>query len=178
MERCRLRFTSFLTWFEAFTRKDTVEMQCKALAAFLAANPNVQFVILETLDDFLKLSDIKENTASRLSFETFEKLVMGNFAQQASFLFLHQMKKEVTEDSGDGLLGASGIRAKLDAQIYIKDGGDNDARRVIHTRRRRSGVAIVDCQIWSAAADRPVVSGVEPSVDAALDEAFMVSMRR
>jgi len=67
---------------------------------------------------------------------------MAKFAPQASFLFLHQMKKELTEDSGDGLLGASGIRAKLDVQIYIKDGGDNDPRRVIHTKRRRSGVAI------------------------------------
>jgi AAA domain-containing protein len=121
---------------------DKVEKQCTALAAFLAANPNVQFVILETLDDFLKLSDVKENTAARISFETFEKQVMGNFASQASFLFLHQMKKEVTEDSGDGLLGASGIRAKLDVQIYIKDGGDNDPRRTVQTRRRRSGVTI------------------------------------
>ena len=121
---------------------DTVEKQCKSLGAFLAANPNVEFVILETLDDFLMLSDVKENTAARISFEMFEKEVMRHFAQQASFLFLHQMKKEVTEDSGDGLLGASGIRAKLDVQIYIKDGGDNDQRRFIHTRRRRSGVAI------------------------------------
>jgi len=121
---------------------DKVEKQCTALAAFLTANPNVQFVILETLDDFLKLSDVKENTAARISFETFEKQVMGTFASQASFLFLHQMKKEVTEDSGDGLLGASGIRAKLDVQIYIKDGGDNDPRRTVQTRRRRSGVTI------------------------------------
>jgi hypothetical protein len=121
---------------------DTLGEQLGTLAEFLSAHPSIQLVILETLDDFLKLSDVKENTAAREAFEKFDTTISSRFAGQAAFVALHHIKKRETDHSGDGLLGASVINGKTDVKVYLKVVSDDDPRRIIHSTGRRDGVAI------------------------------------
>ena len=59
----------------------------------LREDEHIKLVIIETLDDLLKISDIKENTAAREAFEKFATELMIPFSSRASFLALHHIKR-------------------------------------------------------------------------------------
>ena len=110
---------------------------CEDIAKMLQEDEHIKLVIIETLDDLLKISDIKENSAAREAFEKFATELMIPFGPRASFLALHHMKKAETSFAGDALLGASVIRGKTDAKIYVAQAGPDDERRLIWSVNRR-----------------------------------------
>jgi hypothetical protein len=107
------------------------------IVELLKRDQNINLVIIETLDDLLKIADIKENTAARDAFENFTTQLMIPFSHRASFLALHHMKKAETSFAGDGLLGASWIRGKTDAKIYLAQMRPEDETRIIWSTKRR-----------------------------------------
>jgi len=114
----------------------------EALARLLTAYPGVQLVIIEMLDDFLQIADIKENTASRQAFEEFDRVVMEKFAKSVSFVMLHHLGKKETDLSGDAILGATVLQGRTDTKIFLKQASDDDPRRLLHVTVRRGGTAI------------------------------------
>jgi hypothetical protein len=119
-----------------------IEERLYALTDFLAAHPDVQLVIVETLDDFLQIQDIKENSKAREAFAKFDSLVMERFAKQSAFLMLHHLKKREVDQCGDALLGATVLNGRTDTKIYLKQVSDDDPRRIIHSTKRRGGAPI------------------------------------
>src|ERR1022692_1649046 len=109
---------------------------CSDLVAQLEEDQNINLVVIETLDDLLKISDIKENTAARAAFDKFNTQLMIPFGHRAAFLALHHMKKTETDFAGDSLLGASTIRGRTDAKIYMAQVGPDDERRLIWSSKR------------------------------------------
>jgi hypothetical protein len=105
-------------------------------AAMIEEAGNVRLVIIETLDDLLKLDDIKENSSARLSFDSFNTHLMHKFADTTAFLALHHLKKAETSFARDAVLGASTIIGRTDAKIYLEQASPDDERRVIHSSRR------------------------------------------
>jgi hypothetical protein len=103
----------------------------------LVKHPDTKLVIIETLDDLLKLDDIKENTAARKAFDRFQREVLSRFSGSMAFLALHHIKKREVEFSGDGLLGATVIRGRTDAKIYLKQVSEEDPRRLIRFNVRK-----------------------------------------
>jgi hypothetical protein len=116
---------------------DCEQNSIDSLHDVLGECPGVKLVIIETLDDLLKLKDIKENTAARQAFDKFNSIVMKKFCHRVAFLGLHHIKKRETESSGDGLLGASVIRGRTDGKWYLKTKSDDDPRRIFHTEVRK-----------------------------------------
>ena len=79
---------------------------------------DVRLCLIETLDDLLKIEDLKENTASREAFDKFDRAVVNEFYPTCSFVALHHLKKvEVKASTGLMLLGATVIRGRTDAKI-------------------------------------------------------------
>ncbi len=109
---------------------------CEGIAQLLTEDENIKLVIIETLDDLLKISDIKENTAAREAFDRFATQLMIPFSYRASFLALHHLKKAETEFGGDGLLGASTIPGRTDAKIYLAQVNPDDETRMIWSTKR------------------------------------------
>jgi len=114
------------------------ENNVKALASALEQCLDVKLVIIETLDDLLKIQDIKENSAARIAFDEFETHVLNKFCCRTAFIGLHHLKKRELNSSGDELLGASVIRGRTDGKWYLKpeDDDDPDSRRRFHTKVR------------------------------------------
>ena len=115
---------------------DPESSECQDIAAQLEADQNINLVVIETLDDLLKISDIKENTAARAAFDKFNTQLMIPFGHRAAFLALHHMKKTETDFAGDSLLGASTIRGRTDAKIYMAQVSPEDERRLIWSSKR------------------------------------------
>jgi hypothetical protein len=115
---------------------DPESSECQDIAAQLEADQNINLVVIETLDDLLKISDIKENTAARTAFERFNTELMIPFGDRAAFLMLHHLKKTETDFAGDSLLGASVIRGRTDAKIYMAQVSPDDERRLIWSSKR------------------------------------------
>jgi AAA domain len=115
---------------------DPDSSSCEDIAEMLRRDEHIKLVIIETLDDLLKISDIKENTAAREAFDKFTTQLMMPFSHRASFLALHHMKKAETNFAGDGLLGASTIRGRTDAKIYLAQATPDDERRLIWSTKR------------------------------------------
>jgi AAA domain len=109
----------------------------ECIAALLDEDKNIKLVIIETLDDLLKIDDIKENTAARQAFDKFATQLMIPFSHRASFLALHHLKKGETNFAGDALLGASTIRGRTDAKIYLAQVNPDDETRIIWSTKRR-----------------------------------------
>jgi hypothetical protein len=116
---------------------DASENNVHALRDALEQHPTVKLVIIETLDDLLKIEDIKENTCARKAFDAFDAAVVSRYSHRAAFLALHHIKKREGDRAGDGLLGASVIRGRTDAKWYITVKNDDDPRRIFHTEVRR-----------------------------------------
>ena len=115
---------------------DPESSECQDIAAQLEADQNINLVVIETLDDLLRISDIKENTAARAAFDKFNTQLMIPFGHRAAFLALHHMKKTETDFAGDSLLGASTIRGRTDAKIYMAQVSPDDERRLIWSSKR------------------------------------------
>jgi hypothetical protein len=126
------RDEKLLTFFGSAAQNDV-----NALREELLEHPDVVLVIIETLDDLLKLSDIKENSAARAAFEKFDTAVVNDFCQRTAFLALHHLKKRDTESVGDMLLGATTIRGRTDAKLYIRRVSDEDPRRIFQATVRK-----------------------------------------
>jgi hypothetical protein len=109
---------------------------CEHIVAQLDQDPKINLVIIETLDDLLKIADIKENTAARQAFEKFTTQLIIPFGHRVSFLALHHMKKAETSFPGDGLLGASWIRGRTDAKIYLAQMSPDEETRIIWSTKR------------------------------------------
>jgi hypothetical protein len=109
---------------------------CKDIVKLLQDDQNIKLVVIETLDDLLKISDIKENTAARKAFDNFNTQLMIPFGSRASFLALHHLKKTETNFAGDALLGASTIRGRTDAKIYMAQVSPDDETRLIWSSKR------------------------------------------
>jgi hypothetical protein len=116
---------------------DASDNTIEALDEALQQHPNVRLVIIETLDDLLKVEDIKENTAARRAFDDFDRTVVSKHCSRVAFLALHHIKKREGDRAGDGLLGASVIRGRTDAKWYVTVKSDDDPRRIFHTEVRR-----------------------------------------
>ena len=119
--------------FSGSAKENNVEV----LRDELRLHPDVKLCIIETLDDCLKISDLKENTASREAFDKFDNAVLNEFHPTVAFLALHHMKKHETDKCGEMIMGATVIRAKTDNKIYIRCVSDDDSRRVIWARVRK-----------------------------------------
>lgn len=109
----------------------------KRLHDSLAANPEIRLVVLETLDDVLKIQNVKENSAAREAFEKFDKFVMTPFSHQTAFLALHHLRKRELDNAGDMILGATVLRGKTDAKWYLRQVSDEDTRRIFHATTRK-----------------------------------------
>jgi hypothetical protein len=107
------------------------------LAAELAKCLDVKLVIIETLDDLLRLNDIKENTGARHAFDNFNTVVMEPLAGRAAVIALWHLKKATTEFAGDALLGATVIRGRTDNKIFLQQYAEGDDRRVIFSSSRK-----------------------------------------
>jgi hypothetical protein len=103
--------------------------------------PEIRLVIIETLDDFLNVKDLKENSDTRRKFEEFDQKIMRDHTHRASFLLLHHLKKRETDSAGDAILGATVLRGRTDSKLYLKQVSDEDPRRLFHATVRR-GVGI------------------------------------
>ena len=120
---------------------DPDSSSCEDLAELLDKDRSVKLVIIETLDDLLRISDIKENSAAREAFEKFHNQLMSKFADTTVFLALHHLKKAENEFAGDSILGASVIRGRTDSKIFLQQAAPDDERRIIYTSKR-IGIAI------------------------------------
>ncbi len=102
----------------------------------LVEHSDVGLVIVETLDDLLKMEDIKENTAARKAFDTFHAKIGRHFSHRTAFLCLTHLKKKDCDESGDMIMGATVIRGRTDAKLYMKTVSDDDDRHIIHSKVR------------------------------------------
>lgn len=120
----------------------------------MKAHPDVRLCVIETLDDLLKIEDLKENTASRVAFDKFDRAVVNEFYPTCSFLALHHLKKvEVKANTGLMLLGATVIRGRTDAKIYLTKVSDASEDRILHASIRR-GVSIPPTKVeWDSATE-------------------------
>jgi hypothetical protein len=116
---------------------NAAENHVQSLREALAAHPEVKLVLIETLDDLLKVSDIKENSAARAAFDKFDTVVVNDFSHRVAFLALHQLKKRETDSVGDMLLGATVIRGRTDAKWYLRRVSDEDPRRIFTATVRK-----------------------------------------
>ena len=120
------------------------EDHCAELNKVLDSNPDTKLVIIETLDDFLRVRDIKENTAAREAFERFDAQVVSKHCSHCSFLTLHHFKKSDKQKANLSLtqiLGATFIAGRTDAKMFMHQISDEDPRRVFHAVVRK-GAAI------------------------------------
>jgi hypothetical protein len=116
---------------------------CAELCKILDANPDTRLVIIETLDDFLKVEDIKENTAGREAFERFDAEVVSKHCWHCAFIVLHWFKKSDRQKTANihKILGGTIIAGKTDAKVYLTQVSDSDPRRIIQVAVRK-GVPI------------------------------------
>jgi hypothetical protein len=111
----------------------------KELNTLLCDDPDIRLVIIETLDDFLQIDDLLNNTTARKSFEKFDAEIVEKHAPRCSFLALHHFKKS-DEQRGSSLhkiLGATVIAGKTDCKIYVRQVNDSDPRRIISVQTRK-----------------------------------------
>jgi hypothetical protein len=119
----------------------TTGSNLKALRRELEEHPGVQLVIIETLDDLLRIQDLNKNSAARESFEKFDNLIMNDFSSRCAFLALHHLNKKECDRQDAMNMGATVISGKTDNLLYIRRKSDDDPRRVFNTKLR-SGVEI------------------------------------
>jgi hypothetical protein len=117
------------------------ENNVTALRRELIAHPDVRLVVIETLDDLLRIPDLNKNTAAREAFDKFDNTVMTEFSHRCAFLALHHLKKRECDREGNMIMGATVISGRTDAVWYIRRKSDDDEQRIFHADVR-SGVQI------------------------------------
>lgn len=122
---------------------DSSDNNLKALNDVLIDDSSIGLVIIETLDDFLKMDDLSNNTSSAREFEKFDAQVVEAHRARCAFIVLHHFKKsdEQRGMSLNHMLGATVIAGKTDGKIYLRQVSDTDTRRHIMFQMRK-GVAI------------------------------------
>ena len=109
----------------------------------LTEDPDIRLVLIETLDDFLRMDDLSDNPSARRSFERFYEEVVSKHKERVCFVALHHFKKS-DEQRGSSLtkiLGATVIAGKTDCKVYLRQVGEGDGRRVVSAQTRK-GVPI------------------------------------
>jgi len=107
----------------------------------LIAHPDVRLVVIETLDDLLRIPDLNKNTAAREAFDKFDNIVMSEFSNRCAFLALHHLKKRECDREGNMIMGATVISGRTDAVWYVRRKSDDDEQRIFHADVR-SGLQI------------------------------------
>jgi hypothetical protein len=116
---------------------DTKDNHVLTLNKALHDHPDVRLVVVETLDSLLKMDDIKGNTPARIAFDKLDAEVMAHYAHRTSFLCLTHLKKKDCDEAGDMILGATEIRGRTDAKLYMRQVSDEDERRIFHATIRK-----------------------------------------
>ena len=106
------------------------------LRSVLDEHKNIGLVTLETLDDIFRLEDGNNNSEARRKFQDFDSQILLKFSHRCVFLGLSQLIKRERQNTGDMILGASALRARTDAKLYIRCISDSDQRRVFWTKTR------------------------------------------
>lgn len=107
--------------------------------ATLATHQEIKLVIIETLDDLLRVQDLLSNTDAREAFEKFDE-AFGPHAGHVACLALHHLKKnENKTDHGKDILGATVLRGRTDAEWFLDlyDDGSTTKKRLFEARIRR-----------------------------------------
>ncbi len=117
------------------------ENNVTALRRELITHPDVRLVVIETLDDLLRIPDLNKNTAAREAFDKFDNAVMSEFSHRCAFLALHHLKKRECDREGNMIMGATVISGRTDAVWYIRRKSDDDEQRIFHADVR-SGLQI------------------------------------
>lgn len=110
----------------------------KELDKVLSEDKDIRLVIIETLDDFLKMDDLDDNPSARRSFEKFDKEVLSKH-KGVVFIALHHFKKsdEQRGTSLNRILGATVISGKTDCKIYLRQASESDGRRILSVQTRK-----------------------------------------
>jgi RecA-family ATPase len=118
---------------------DTSSNYLKELDEVLTNDHEIGLVIIETLDAFLKLDDLGDNSVARRSFERFDKDVLDKHCDRCAFVVLHHFKKSDDQKSNSlsQILGATVIAGSTDAKIYLRQVSDNDTRHYIRIQIRK-----------------------------------------
>jgi len=118
---------------------ETKDDNCTELNRILDSNPDTKLVVIETLDDFLKIEDIKENTAGREAFERFDSEVVSKHCAHCAFVVLHWFKKSDKQKTANihRILGGTILAGKTDAKVYLTRESDADVRRIIEVTARK-----------------------------------------
>jgi hypothetical protein len=117
------------------------ENNVAAMRRELIAHPDVRLVVIETLDDLLRIPDLNKNTAAREAFDKFDNAVMSEFSHRCAFLALHHLKKRECDREGNMIMGATVISGRTDAVWYVRRKSDDDEQRIFHADVR-SGLQI------------------------------------
>jgi hypothetical protein len=117
---------------------DPSDNSVENLRDVLKQQPDTKLVIIETLDDLLKMDDIKENSAARKAFDRFHSVIADEWTSRVMFLALHHMNKkgDTNNFSGDMLMGATVIRGRTDTKLFVWQVDDNDDRRIVRSDNR------------------------------------------
>jgi len=112
------------------------------LKKVLDENPDTVLVIVETVSDFCRTNDIKDNDEMRTLLDRLRNEVIAAH-DHAAFLLLHWLRKTDSTELGKGLmrhrlLGGSVIGAKVDTMMYIHQISDADPRRLILAETRNT----------------------------------------
>jgi len=113
----------------------------EGIVSCLKEHPKVRLVIIETLDDLLKMRGINDNTAGREAFAEFTTKLSNPFNDHVAFLAIHHLKKSEVQFGGDGLLGNTQIRGRSDNKIFIQQMTPDDETRMVWSTKR-GGTAI------------------------------------
>jgi AAA domain len=111
----------------------------KELNEVLVQDHDIGLVIIETLDDFLKIDDLGDNSSARRAFEKFDKDILEEHCKRCSFVVLHHFKKsdEQRGSSLNQMLGATVIAGKTDGKIFLRQVSDADQRHYIRFQMRK-----------------------------------------
>lgn len=110
----------------------------KNLNDALHAYPAAKLVVIETLDDLMKIGDLNSNSDISRAFETFHERVASHHYQRVAFLILHHLKKRETDSKGDQIMGGTTLRSHCDSFIYLDSKDDKpETKRFLKAITRR-----------------------------------------
>jgi hypothetical protein len=103
----------------------------------VAEHPDVTMCLMETFNSFLNIKDLNDNSSTKEAFDRFHKIVAHDLYKRCAFGGILQMKKREGDIAGEMISGATEIRARLDAMIYIRSISDDDPRRKYMVKTRK-----------------------------------------
>jgi hypothetical protein len=110
----------------------------KELTAELLQCPKTKLVIIETLSDFLPVTDITSNDDCRAGLDQFCNRIIDPHPDCAYLILHHFNKSSMNADlSSIRVLGGTTIVGGTDAKIFLEQVSDQDQRRIIHASVRK-----------------------------------------